>query len=260
MGPDYWKVHGVGSDDYLNIRSGAGTDYRVISNAPNGFVFRNLGCRGSGDARWCHVETPRGDVDGWVAGRFLQESGAPNSSGGGGGDDSPPELHVRHSGEIEVQYNSGCTALYNPSGRRIAAGSSCSRSQLTRAHDAVERYQRENSSSAASHEGGGSSSGSQAEINMSGNGSIYGGGVANGRIAGHREGAYAVIVSSTADSLTCTGLLRHAPGAVGSESAQLHCTNGASGSAVIRANNSGQGHTLTFTLSDGSGGFVLFKS
>ncbi len=254
-GPDYWQITGVASDDNLNIRSGPGTKYRVTSMAPNGFVFRNLGCRGTGNSRWCHVETPRGDVSGWVSGRFLQESGAPGSANAS----APPELHVRSTGEIEVRYDSGCTILYNPSGRRIAAGSSCSAGQLGRAHDAVESFFAESGSSSTHHSFADSVGTSQADINMAGSGSIYGGGVANGRIFGHKEGAYAVTVSSTQDGLTCTGLFRHPPERVRSESAQLHCTNRASGTAVISKNRRGGGHTMSFTLSDGSGGFVIFR-
>ena len=62
MGPDYWQVTGVASNDHLNIRSGPGTSNRVVALAPNGAVFRNLGCRGEGNARWCHLETPDGST------------------------------------------------------------------------------------------------------------------------------------------------------------------------------------------------------
>ncbi|MGB2200490.1 MAG: SH3 domain-containing protein [Pseudooceanicola atlanticus] len=51
MGPDYWQVTGVASNDHLNIRSGPGTSNRVVALAPNGAIFRNLGCRGEGTAR-----------------------------------------------------------------------------------------------------------------------------------------------------------------------------------------------------------------
>lgn len=253
MGPDYWKVSGVASDDNLNIRSGPATSNRVVALAPNGSVFRNLGCKGSGTSRWCHIETPNGQISGWVSGRFLVESGA-SSSGSVSGNNDVPELHARNSGEIEVRFGHGCTALYNPAGRRISAGSSCSRTQLTNAHDAVERYMRENGS-AADHSGGSSAS-VAADVNISGNGVIYGGGATNGRIFGHKEGAYALTVSG--DGMTCTGLLQHAPGGVRSQTSSIHCTNGASGSGVLVTNRSGKGHTLTFTLTNGSGGYVIF--
>lgn len=252
MGPDYWKVHGVASDDTLNIRSGPSTQNRVVARAPNGAVFRNLGCRGGGNDRWCHLETPDGHIDGWAAGRFLQESGAPTHHTSSG-DDSVPELHARHSGEIEVRFASGCTALYNPAGRRISAGSSCSRSQLSHAHDAVERYMREQGGGGNVEGGGGNR-----DVNLQGDGLFHGAGRASGKIFGHREGAYAIIVSSLDGGPTCTGSLAHAPGDVRSEMTSMHCTNGVSGMGTLVRNRSGGHYTLTFTLTDGETGYVTF--
>jgi hypothetical protein len=245
MGPDYWRVHGVAANDTLNIRSGPSAGNRIVASAPNGAIFRNLGCRGSGNSRWCHLETPNGRISGWAAGRFLRESGAPNT-GNISGSDEVPELHARNSGEMEVRFASGCTVLYNPAGRRITAGSSCSRTQLTRAHDAVERYMREQGSSASA---GGSASGN---ANISGNGTIYGGGPLSASIIGHREGHYALVM--TGDGMTCTGVVRHAPGTVGSEAISIHCTNGAHGTAVLAKN----GRLLSFNLLNGTGGYATF--
>ncbi|EAQ03489.1 hypothetical protein OB2597_02677 [Pseudooceanicola batsensis HTCC2597] len=250
MGPDYWQVTGVSSNDTLNIRSGPGTSNRVVARAPNGAVFRNLGCRGEGNARWCHLETPNGQISGWASGRYLRESGAP-TGGTIGGRRDVPELHARSTGEIEVRFASGCTALFNPIGREITAGSSCSGSQRSKAHDAVASYLRENRPG-ADHGGGAPAS----DINISGSGTIYGGTSLTGRIFGHREGAYALTV--TGDGVTCTGLFRHAPGTVGSESTTVHCIGGAHGTAVLVRNRNGRGHTLTMTLTNGTGGYVLF--
>lgn len=251
MGPDYWQVTGVASDDHLNVRTGPGTSNRVVALAPNGAVFRNLGCQGTGNSRWCHVETPNGQISGWVAGRFLRESGAPT----GGtiiGKSDVPELHTRSSGEIEVRFASGCTALYNPIGREIAVGGSCSGAQRSKANDAVASYLRENSPT-ASHEGG---TAATSEVRISGSGTVYGGGALTGRIFGHKEGAYALSV--TGGGVTCTGLFRHAPGTVASESTSVHCVDGAHGTAVLVRNRSGNGSTLTMTLTNGTGGYVIF--
>lgn len=251
MGPDYWQVTGVASDDHLNIRSGPSTQNRVVALAPNGSVFRNLGCRGEGNARWCHLETPDGRISGWGSGRFLRESGAP-SGGTASGQADVPELHTRHSGEMEVRFASGCTVLYNPAGRVVTAGGSCTRTQRNRAHDAVERHMREQGNH-ADHSGGGSSS---AEVRISGRGTIYGGDALTGNIFGHKEGAYALTVSG--GGMTCTGLFRHAPGVVQSETTSVHCIDGAHGTAVLVRNRSGRGSTLTLTLTNGTGGYVLF--
>lgn len=252
MGPDYWQVTGVASDDTLNVRTGPGTSNRVIALAPNGAVFRNLGCRGEGNGRWCQVETPDGSTSGWVAGRFLQESGAP-TQGNGSGQSDVPELYVRQTGEIEVRFASGCTVLYNPAGRVITAGGSCSGAQRNRAHDAVEAQMREQGISLGN---GTLSMGMSSDVNISGTGTIYGGGALTGRIFGHAEGAYALALAG--GGLTCTGLVRHAPGSVRSETLPVHCVDGASGSAVLVRNRSGNGYTLSITLTNGTGGYVIF--
>lgn len=251
MGPDYWQVTNVPANDHLNIRSGPSTRNPIVATAPNGFKFRNLGCQGSGNSRWCHVETPDGRTSGWVSGRFLREEGTPISAPQP--QDDIPELHVRGSGEIEVRYRSGCTVLFNPVGRRITAGASCARGQLNRAQSAVESYMRENSP-AATH---GPDRTSQ-NVNLSGTGTFYGGDALRGTITGHREGAYALAFQSVQGSLLCTALIKHVPGTVKSEAAAVHCTNGAAGTAVLARNRSGNGLTMSFTLNDGEGGYVLF--
>jgi len=247
MGPDYWAVHGVASDDTLNIRSGPSTSNRVVARAPNGAVFRNLGCRGEGSSRWCHIETPDGRVDGWASGRFLQESGAPNTASHSGSNDVP-ELHARNSGEIEVRYAAGCTALYNPAGRRVAAGGSCSRSQLSKAHDAVERYLREQGGSTASAPSGGT-------VALSGSGTVIGGARLKGSIIGKGSGNYALIMAG--EGLTCTAALQHAPGEVASELASLHCSNGAHGLVTVKGHK--VGYIANFNLTQGDHGWILFE-
>lgn len=130
-GPDFWEVTASG----LNIRSGPSAGGAVVGRANHGQVLRNLGCRGSGDARWCHVQTPDGAQDGWVSGAYLRESGGPAASGQPGvsiPSSSPvaPSLYVRPTGEVEASWSSGCTVLFNPAKQRINAGSSCSEAEL----------------------------------------------------------------------------------------------------------------------------------
>jgi hypothetical protein len=74
-GPDFWAVAGLATGDSLNLRAGPSTDNKVIGRLAEGEILRNLGCRMTGKQRWCQIETPVGP--GWVAGRFLRESGAP---------------------------------------------------------------------------------------------------------------------------------------------------------------------------------------
>ncbi|WP_284487220.1 SH3 domain-containing protein [Sedimentitalea xiamensis] len=143
-GPDFWEVTGVAAGDYLNIRTGPATRYSIVARAPNGLTLRNLGCRGTGSDRWCHVQTPDGGYDGWVSGRYLREGGAPAASGPGiqipSGSNISPDLYLRPTGEIEVGWAGGCTVLYNPAHQRIQAGSSCSSAQLTLSDAAVARF------------------------------------------------------------------------------------------------------------------------
>jgi uncharacterized protein YgiM (DUF1202 family) len=90
-GPDFYRVHGVASDDVLNIRSKADSHARKVGKIPPGSeCVRNLGCKGGlsmeeftnlskreqvaakrDHPRWCHIEYQ--GTEGWVAGRFLAE-------------------------------------------------------------------------------------------------------------------------------------------------------------------------------------------
>ena len=74
-GPDYWAVTGLSAGDSLNLRAGPSTADRVIGRLAEGEIIRNLGCRMTGQQRWCQVDSPVGV--GWVSGRYLRESAAP---------------------------------------------------------------------------------------------------------------------------------------------------------------------------------------
>ena len=74
-GPDFWEVQGVPPGDSLHLRAGPSTHDRVVGEIGNGSVMRNLGCRMSGEQRWCQVARPEDPASkGWVAGRYLRES------------------------------------------------------------------------------------------------------------------------------------------------------------------------------------------
>jgi hypothetical protein len=90
-GPDFYKVTGVSGHDVLNIRAEPSPHSKRIGEIPSdGTCVRNLGCRGGltfqeftdlseeqkaerlkENPRWCKVEYQ--GVEGWVAGRYLQE-------------------------------------------------------------------------------------------------------------------------------------------------------------------------------------------
>lgn len=238
-GPDFWQVTGVASNDTLNIRSGAGTLNRVVARAPNGTVLRNLGCSGSGSSRWCEVETRDGKIRGWVKGSFLKEYGG----GSGGSSADVPEIYVRNSGDIEVRWSSGCTMLYNSRGNRVQSGGSCSRSQRNRSDDAVDRHMREQGGSMA--EGGGG------PVDMKGLGRVTQGGLLVARITSKNGRSYALILTGSQDGLTCTGSFDEAPGGRNAISTIIHCTNGDTGSAILK------GETLTFSAGR-KGGYAKF--
>lgn len=145
-GPDFWQVTDVPRGDYLNIRTGPSSKYSIIARAPNGQTLRNLGCRTSGKSRWCHVETPDGRYGGWAPGRYLREGAPPAAAGPAitipSGSNISPDIHIRPTGVTEVGWPGGCTVLYNPAGRRIQAGSSCSAGQLQMSDATIVRIRR----------------------------------------------------------------------------------------------------------------------
>jgi len=75
-GPDYWKVS-AGGGFALNLRAGPSTRYEAIGKLRNGEVLQNRGCRLTGGERWCEIRATHTGVTGWVAGRYLVESAAP---------------------------------------------------------------------------------------------------------------------------------------------------------------------------------------
>jgi len=75
-GPDYWKVS-AGGGFALNLRAGPSTRYEAIGKLRNGEVLQNRGCRLTGGERWCAIRATHTGVTGWVAGRYLVESAAP---------------------------------------------------------------------------------------------------------------------------------------------------------------------------------------
>ncbi|GAA4219965.1 uncharacterized protein YgiM (DUF1202 family) [Sagittula marina] len=147
-GPDWYVVQGVSAGDRLNVRAGPSTDKAILGQVGNGVQLRNLGCQGRGQARWCQVESPDGRLRGWVSASFIAEGAAPNTAQAPqqrppqpAGD--VPELFRRTTGEFEINYASGCGMLFNPAGKLITAGSSCTPAQSVRAAEAVAAYRLE---------------------------------------------------------------------------------------------------------------------
>jgi uncharacterized protein YgiM (DUF1202 family) len=137
-------VTGVAANDTLNVRAGPSTGHDIKGELANGDVVRNLGCRMMGQSRWCHVKTlGEQSIEGWAAGRYLAEAARPEMATGEGrtlsssDDPSKPDLYQRPSGEIEVNFKSGCGALYDADGTTITSGYSCTAEQLRAAEQAI---------------------------------------------------------------------------------------------------------------------------
>lgn len=84
------QATGVAAGDVLNVRSGPGTQYRIVGALSNGSSVDRLRCEGRGRSRWCEIEM-RSDMRerGWVNARYLQQGTAaqrphPPSAGQGG--------------------------------------------------------------------------------------------------------------------------------------------------------------------------------
>ena len=71
------QVTGLRGGDRLNVRSGPGTNNRIIGSLSNGTSVRQLGCQMQGNTRWCRIEMMTDMRErGWVAGRYLTRAGS----------------------------------------------------------------------------------------------------------------------------------------------------------------------------------------
>ncbi len=75
-GADWLQVRGIDKADVRSRPSGGGA---LVARLPDGAALRNKGCAGSGSLRWCQVETPDGDIAGWIYARFLSRVAGPEN-------------------------------------------------------------------------------------------------------------------------------------------------------------------------------------
>jgi hypothetical protein len=107
-GPDFWEVSGLSKGSALNVRSGPSTNDPVIMQFTIGTVLRNLGCAMSGDQRWCEVALPDNpDTHGWVAGRYLRESGYVEPAGARSEDATVGDTGFHATGQIPCSIKAG---------------------------------------------------------------------------------------------------------------------------------------------------------
>lgn len=104
-GPDFWAVRGLAQGDRLNVRLEPRATSPALATLKEGEIVQNLGCRRTGEVRWCRIRSTTGmDVTGWVAGRYLRESAAPpavrppaggsDGDGDGHGDGHGPDFYI----------------------------------------------------------------------------------------------------------------------------------------------------------------------
>jgi hypothetical protein len=68
------RITGVPANDVLNVRSGPGTDYRIVGALGNGSQVQKLRCERHGSSRWCEIEMMTDMRErGWVNARYLAQ-------------------------------------------------------------------------------------------------------------------------------------------------------------------------------------------
>lgn len=76
-GSDIVRVTGISANDVLNVRSGPGTNYRIIGALGNGDQVRRLRCETPARTTWCEIEMLTDMRErGWVSARYLTGGGA----------------------------------------------------------------------------------------------------------------------------------------------------------------------------------------
>jgi len=101
---DLVQVTGVAPGDVLNVRSGPGTDYRIVGALSNGSSVDRLRCEGQRRSRWCEIEM-RSDMRerGWVNTRYLQQGAA-------GQQPSPPPASQGGTSTERVRFDRGTSS------------------------------------------------------------------------------------------------------------------------------------------------------
>jgi uncharacterized protein YgiM (DUF1202 family) len=71
---DVVHVTGIPANDVLNVRSGPGTNDRIVGALGTGSQVRNLGCQSQGNSRWRGIEMMTDMRErGWVNVRYLTQ-------------------------------------------------------------------------------------------------------------------------------------------------------------------------------------------
>ena len=77
--PYLFHVYGARPGEAVNIRSGAGTRFRVIGTLADGAPVEKQSCREDSRGYWCRISTTdRPRISGWVVGRALHQDEVPH--------------------------------------------------------------------------------------------------------------------------------------------------------------------------------------
>ena len=107
-GGDILRVTGISANDVLNVRSGPGTNYRIIGALGNGDRVRRLRCETPGSTTWCEIEMLTDMRErGWVSARYL--SGGGGSQGAATQLPSPPAAGAGQVTTVTVRFPAGAS-------------------------------------------------------------------------------------------------------------------------------------------------------
>jgi len=96
------QVTGLAGNDLLNVRSGPGTNFRVIGALSNGTRVKQLECAAVGSSRWCQIEMMTDMRErGWVNARYLTGGVAAQLP------ETPPAAGTGGTSTVRVRFSAG---------------------------------------------------------------------------------------------------------------------------------------------------------
>lgn len=99
------QVTGIRGNDVLNVRSGPGTNFRVVGALANGDRVRQLDCQTAGSARWCQIEMMTDMRErGWVNARYLSRGVATQLP------ETPPSAGTGDTSTVRVRFAPGASS------------------------------------------------------------------------------------------------------------------------------------------------------
>lgn len=107
---DIATVTGLSGGDTLNVRSGPGTDFRIIGALRNGDRVRRLRCETPSRTTWCEIEMLTDMRErGWVSARYLTTGGAGQGGAATQLPSPPPMAGAGQTTTVVVRFPAGST-------------------------------------------------------------------------------------------------------------------------------------------------------